>query len=188
MAGHGVCPWWIGWFLASPFRRLMQDPVPIVKPYVQSAMTVLEPGPGMGFFTLELARLAGPSGRVVAVDVQPQMIAGLQRRARRAGLADRIDARVVPSTSMRLDDLKGAVGFVFAYAVVHEMPRAEPFFNETAEALKPGGALLLAEPAGHVDDAEFADELVAAAQAGLAVVSHPSIRSCRAALLRKPPT
>ena len=89
MASHGVCPWWVD-FLATPFRRLMQDPVPIVTPYVHAGMTVLEPGPGMGFFTLELARLVGPSGHVIAVDVQPQMIAGLRRRARRAGLLDRI--------------------------------------------------------------------------------------------------
>ena len=50
-------------------------------------MTVLEPGPGMGFFTLELARIVGPEGRVVAVDVQPKMVEGLQKRARRAGLS-----------------------------------------------------------------------------------------------------
>ncbi|HKN08101.1 MAG TPA: methyltransferase type 11, partial [Pseudomonadota bacterium] len=42
----------------------------------------------MGFFTLELARLVGPEGRVIAVDLQPQMIAGLRRRAERAGLID----------------------------------------------------------------------------------------------------
>ena len=187
MAGHGVCPWWVGWFLASPFRRLMQAPAPIVTPYVHAGMTVLEPGPGMGFFTLEIARLVGPSGHVIAVDVQPQMIAGLRRRARRAGLLDRIDARVVRPTSMGLDNVKGVIDFVFACAVVHEMPGPGPFFNEAAGALKPGATLLLAEPAGHVDEAEFAAELDAAAQAGLAVVSHPSIRNCRTALLRKPP-
>ena len=43
--------------------------------------------------------------------------------------------------------------------------------------MKPGATLLLAEPAGHVDDPEFARELAAAAQAGLTVVSHPSMRS-----------
>jgi ubiquinone/menaquinone biosynthesis C-methylase UbiE len=47
-------------------------------------MTVLEPGPGMGAFTLELARLVGSSGRVVAVDVQSKMLDGLKRRAKRA--------------------------------------------------------------------------------------------------------
>ena len=72
-----VCPWWLGYVLASPLRRWLQDPAAIVAPYVREGMTVLEPGPGMGFFTLELARRVGPKGRVIAVDVQPRMIAGL---------------------------------------------------------------------------------------------------------------
>jgi len=66
------------------------------------------------------------------------------------------------------------------------MPAPALFFDEVARALKPGASLLLAEPAGHVDDAEFARELTAAAQSGLSVESRPSLRSSRAALLRKP--
>src|ERR1039458_1564881 len=83
--GHRVCPWWLGYVLASPLRRLLQDPAAVVKPYVREGMTVLEPGPGMGFFTLEMARQVGASGGVVAVDIQPRMIAGLQRRLAKAG-------------------------------------------------------------------------------------------------------
>ncbi|HXT78350.1 MAG TPA: methyltransferase domain-containing protein [Acetobacteraceae bacterium] len=163
----------------------MQDPAAIVAPYVHAGMTVLEPGPGMEFFTLELARLVGPAGRVIAVDVQPRMIAGLRRRARRAGLLDRIDARVAPSTSMNVADIAGSVDLVCAFAVVHEMPAPGLFFVEVADALKPDATLLLAEPAGHVDAAEFQEELAAAAQAGLTVEGHPAIRHCRTALLRK---
>ena len=92
----------------------------------------------MGFFTLELAGLVGPSGHIIAVDAQPQMIAGLRRRARRAGLLDRIDARVVPPTSMGLSDVEGAIDFVLAFAVVHEMPGPSPFFSQAVGALKPG--------------------------------------------------
>jgi tRNA A58 N-methylase Trm61 len=172
--------------VTGPFRRLIQDPAPIVSPYVRAGMTVLEPGPGMGFFTLELARLVGPSGHVIAVDVQPQMIVGLRRRARRAGLLGRIDARVVPPTSMGLDDVKGGVDVVFAFAVVHEMPRAASFFGEAAGAMKSGATLLLAEPAGHVDEAKFERELAAATHAGLVVIRHLSIRRYRTTLLRKP--
>jgi predicted O-methyltransferase YrrM len=76
----------------------------------------------MGFFTLELARLVGPSGRVIAVDIQSQMIAGLQRRARKAGLIDRIDARVALPTTLGLDEKAGAIDFAFVFAVLHEMP------------------------------------------------------------------
>jgi 2-polyprenyl-3-methyl-5-hydroxy-6-metoxy-1,4-benzoquinol methylase len=79
---HRVCPWWIGYLLASPVRRWFgQDPVGILSSYVHESMTVLEPGPGMGFFTIPLARLVGNAGRVIAVDMQPKMIKGLKRRA-----------------------------------------------------------------------------------------------------------
>jgi len=181
-----VCPWWLGYLLASPVRKwLQQDPAEILAPYVREGMTVLEPGPGMGFFTLELARLVGPSGRVLAVDVQPKMIAGLKRRAANAGLLGRIDARVVAADSMGVKDLAGKVDFTLAFALVHEMPDSGHFFSEAAEALKPGACLLLAEPSGHVNGDEFAAELQDAANAGLIVVDRPTIARSQTALLKK---
>ena len=182
---HGVCPWWLGWVLANPLRRLQHKPEVLLRPYVQPGMTVLEPGPGPGFFTLELARMVGPGGRVIAADVQAGMLRALRRRATRAGLADRIDARLVPANDMRLDDVADKVDFVLAFAVVHEMPGAAAMFAQAARALRRGGTLLLAEPSGHVDAATFSDELQAAAQAGLTVVDAPEIRGTRAALLRR---
>ena len=183
---HRVCPWWLGYFLTSPFRRWLGDaPEKILVPYVGEGMLVLEPGPGMGFFTLELARRVGASGRVVAVDIQPQMLNGLRRRARKAGLLERIDVRLAEADSLRLTDLAAKVDFVLAFAVVHEMPNANSFFSEAAKALKPGASLLLVEPAGHVSDAHFQEELTLAAQAGLRLVNCPAIRRSHAALLNK---
>jgi len=182
---HRVCPWWLGYFLASPIRRLFADPAATVRPYVQPGMTVLEPGPGMGFFTVELARRVGPTGRVIAVDVQPRMIAGLKRRIVKAGLADRVEARLAPPDSLGISELRGQVDFTFAMAVVHETPGPERFFNQIAEATKPGGAIFLAEPAGHVNEEDFAAELQAASAAGFQVVQRPSMRRLHTALLRK---
>ena len=182
---HRVCPWWLGYLLASPLRRLRYRPAQILGPFVHEGMTVLEPGPGMGFFTLELARLVGPAGRVVAVDVQPKMLAGLKRRAAKAAFLDRLDIRLVRPDSMGLANLAAAVDFTLAFAVVHEMPSARAFFLETAEVLKPNGYLLLAEPAGHVKPDEFENELESAAQAGFQVVSRPAVRGSQAALLSK---
>ncbi len=180
-----VCPWWLGYLLASPLRRWFDDPVRLLAPYVREGMTVLEPGPGMGFFTLELARLVGPSGRVVAPEIQPQMIAGLKRRAARAGLADRVEARNASPDSLGVDDLAGKVDFALAYAVVHEIPDTARFFKETAAALKLGGRLLLAEPSGHVKPADFDAELALAGQSGLKAAERPAIRRCHGALLVK---
>ena len=183
--GHRVCPWWLGYVLASPLRRLLQDPATVVEPYVREGMTVLEPGPGMGFFTLELARRVGAKGRVVAVDVQPRMIAGLKRRLAKAGLLERAEARLAPSNSLGLQDLRGKVDFTLAMAVVHEMPSSSRFFAEVAEAMKPGATLLLVEPSGHVKNDAFEGELRDAAAAGLEVTGRPTIRRSQAALLRK---
>ena len=74
----------------------------------------------MGFFTLELARRVGRTGRVIAVDIQPKMIERLKRRAANANLADRIDARVTRADSMQLEGIDRRIDLVLAFAVVHE--------------------------------------------------------------------
>lgn len=180
-----VCPWWLGYILASPIRRWMTNPKELLAPYVYEGMTVLEPGPGMGFFTLDLARLAGAKGRVIAVDVQARMLSALKRKARKAGLSSRIDTRLVPADSMQLGDLAGSVDFTLAYAVVHEMPSCERFFREAAAASRTGAQLLLVEPAGHVSHADFEEESRFARQAGFAIVNRPSISRSIAAVLKK---
>jgi ubiquinone/menaquinone biosynthesis C-methylase UbiE len=163
----------------------MQDPQEILNPYVRAGMTVLEPGPGMGFFTIPLARLVGSSGHVVAVDLQPKMIDGLKRRATKENVLDRIDARESSAENMGVGDLAGTVDFTLAFAMVHEIPDARKFFDEVAVVSKPGAQLLLAEPSGHVNDAQFAAELSSAAAAGFEVTARPVIRRSHAALLMK---
>jgi SAM-dependent methyltransferase len=180
-----VCPWWFGYFLASPLRRLAINPAKLLAPYVRDGMTVLEPGPGMGFFTLELARLVGPRGRVLAVDIQPRMLDRLKRRAAKAGLLQRVDARLSTPDSLGLAGLAGAVDFALAFAMLHEMPSLSVFFAEAAAALRPGACLLLAEPSGHVKAPAFQAELDAAVQAGFEVTDRPRIRGNHTALLRK---
>lgn len=182
---HRVCPWWLGYWLLNPLRKLGQNPHELLMPYVREGMTVLEPGPGMGSFTLELAQLVGPSGRVVVVDVQPKMIAKLKRRLAKAGMNGRVDSRVTSAESMELADLRGTVDFALAFAVVHEFPDPGKFFAEVAEASRPGAILLLAEPKGHVKTAAFEAELQAAQKAGFEVKDLPRIRRSQVALLEK---
>ena len=183
--GKRVCPWWLGYLLACPLRRYLEDPVRILNGRIRQGMTVLEPGPGMGFFTLPLAQMVGPSGKVVAVDIQPKMLDRLKRRAAKAGLAERVEARLASRDSMGLADLSGSIDFTLAFAVVHEFPASKPFFVQVAYASRPGAELLLAEPAGHLTDQEFQCELHDAAEAGFAVVDRPVIRRSHAAVLRR---
>jgi ubiquinone/menaquinone biosynthesis C-methylase UbiE len=182
---HRVCPWWLGYFLISPLRRWRQNPAEILSGYVREGMTVLEPGPGMGFFTLDLLRMVGSTGRVVAVDIQEKMLSRLHRRAARAGFAERLDARLASAESMKLADLAAQVDFTLAFAVVHEFPDARDFFGQVAAASKPGATVLLAEPKGHLTSREFDEELLAAEQSGLRLQSRPTIARSLAAVLRK---
>ncbi len=185
MTPHGVCPWWLGYFLAGSLRRLVQDPATILRPFVTEGMVVFEPGPGMGFFTLELARLVGRTGKVVAVDVQPRMLSELRRRAGKAGLLDRIDARRGPGEGMGIDDFQGRVDFVLAFGVVHELPDPGRFFAEAYAALKAGGRLLLAEPSFHITEKEFEGTLRAAWESGFRRDPGPAVRWTRSAVLWK---
>jgi len=180
-----VCPWWIGYLLAGSWRKILQDPAKILEPHVREGMTVLEPGPGMGFFTLELARRVGASGRVIVAEIQPKMLDRLKRRVAKARLLGRLDARLAKPGSLNLENAAGQVDFAFAHAVVHEIPDKEAFFKEIARCLKPGGSLLVAEPPGHVKAGPFEEELAAAARAGLQVADRPVVPRSRAALLKK---
>lgn len=180
---HVVCPWWLGYLLVTPLRRLVQDPARILAPLVCEGMTVLEPGPGMGFFTLELARRVGPRGRVIAVDVQPRMLAALRRRAERAGLGSRIDTRQASEDSLNVDDLTGMVDLVVAFAMVHEIGDPGLLFGQLRRTLAPGGKVLLAEPSGHVRQPEFDATIAAAERAGFRSTAGPEIWRSRTAIL-----
>ncbi|MBZ5680409.1 MAG: methyltransferase domain-containing protein [Acidobacteriia bacterium] len=182
---HRVCPSWLGYILICPLRRWSDNPVEILAGRVRPGMTVLEPGPGMGFFTLDLLRMVGTSGRVVAVDVQARMLERLKRRADKAGLLAALDARLVSPDSMGLGDYASLVDFTLAFAVVHEFPDVGGFFAEVAAASKAGASLLLAEPKGHVTSTHFEAELKAAFEHGFTLQDRPSIRRSHAALLKK---
>jgi len=147
-------------------------------------MRVLEPGPGMGFFTLELAWLVGPRGKVVAVDLQEQMIAGLRRRAAKAGLADRVEGRVCGPDDLGIGDLAGSFDLVVLIYVLHEVDDQARFLAALAAALKPGGGALVVEPRGHVSPAAFQASLERAAGAGLSVAGRPAGRRLMAVLRR----
>ena len=180
-----TCPWWFGYFLLNPLRRLVQPPARLLGRFVRPGMVVVEPGCGMGFFTLDLARMVGPAGRVVAIDLQEKMLEGLRRRVARAGLEGAIDVRPAQPGRLGIDDLAGRVDLVLAFYVVHELREPAGFFAEIAAALKPDGAALVVEPPLHVSRAAFEASLAVAARAGLHVTRRPRIGPNKAALLAK---
>ena len=183
---HSVCPWWLGWLLVNPLRRLIEPPDRLLAPLVRPGMTVVEPGPGMGYFSLPLARMVGPTGRVICVDLQEKMVAGLERRARKAGLADRIVARVSSENDLGLGAFAGSADLAVAIHTVHEVPDQRHFLEQMREVLRPGGHLLVVEPANHVSAEDFAQTLATATRVGFERTDHKPRARGLAAVLQKP--
>ena len=131
-----VCPWWIGYILASPVRKLLHNPRKILAPYVKEGMTVLDFGSAMGFFSIPLAQMVGPAGKVICIDLQEKMIARLKKRAQKAGVAARLETRLCTQDSLGLEPLARTIDFALLFAVVHEVPAREALFAGLASALE----------------------------------------------------
>lgn len=177
------CPPWLCFTFDNPLRRLFHNPERILAPYVRQGDTVLDIGPGMGYFTISLARLAGPGGRVIAADLQPEMLEGIGRRARKAGLEDRIILHRVEPEGLGLTT---PLDFCLAFWMVHEVPDQGRLFGEITALLKPGGKILVVEPRLHVRGRDFLATLETARQAGLTLIGRPGVALSQAVLLEKP--
>ncbi len=181
-----VCPWWIGYILASPLRKLSQDPHDILDGYVRDGMTVLDAGCAMGFFSIPMAEMVGPSGKVVCVDLQEKMLKGLQKRAEKRDLNGRMEYRQCSSETLAIGDMEGTIDFALAFAVVHEVPDQMAFFAEIYRSLKSGGRVLFSEPKGHISGQSFNRSLEIARESGFTVENNPAIKRGLSVIMRKP--
>jgi len=180
MSSHHVCPWWLAYTFDNPLRRLFHNPITLLSEYVKPGMTVMDIGCGMGYFTLGLAELVGDAGKVVAVDLQQEMLDIMLKRATRKDLAHRITPHRAESGSINNST---PVDFILAFWMVHEVPDPAFFFKEVTGILKPAAKLLYAEPAFHVPEKKYNEILSAAGKAGLKISKNLSIRFSRAAIL-----
>jgi len=109
---------------------------------VDGAHTVLEVGPGTGYFTVEVARRAGPEGRVVCVDIQPEMIGALHHRLLAKGVTN---ALPTVGDALALPLAEGSVDCAFLVTVLGEVPDRAKALAELRRVLKPGGILSITE-------------------------------------------
>lgn len=185
IADH-VCPVWVGHLLASPLRKLLQNPKKILAPHVEEGMTALDIGCAMGFFSLPLAEMVGSQGKVICIDMQHQMIKSLEKRSLKSGLSERMETRLCRQDSLGIDDISGNVDFALASAVLHEVPDPATLFRQIFEALKPGGKFLVTEPKLHVSASNFESTVSLARQNGFGVINTLQSFSGHSVLLQKP--
>lgn len=104
--------------------------------------TACDVGAGSGYHTLRLARAVGPRGRVLAVDLQPEMLALLHERVAAAGLRN-VETITATESDPRLPE--GACDLILLVDVYHELAWPEPMLAAFRRALAPAGRLALVE-------------------------------------------
>jgi ubiquinone/menaquinone biosynthesis C-methylase UbiE len=176
-----ICSWKIAFALDNPIRRLIHNPQKILGRYIEEGQTVLDLGCGPGTFSVAVAEMVGESGKVIAVDVQEEMLKLVREKAARQGLQARIVTHKVGPGGIGLSE---KVDFALAFYMVHEVPDAEAFLKEVASLLKPKGKLLIVEPRMHVSEVDFERTVETARRAGLKIVSDPRVRFSRSNLFQ----
>lgn len=184
MKNEPVCPWWLGYVLITPVRKLKHNPYKILSPHIKKGMNVLDFGSAMGFFSLPLAELTGERGSVYCVDIQEKMLEKLEKRAEKAGLSQIIKPRLVGET-YNTDELQSKIDFIMLFAVVHEVPDRQQLFNDLFKVARTGCKVLFAEPKGHVGITNFQYSLQLAQVAGFKISEEKPIPNGLCAFLLK---
>jgi ubiquinone/menaquinone biosynthesis C-methylase UbiE len=176
-----VCPWWLARTLDNPIRRIIHNPNEILGSYIDQGQIVLDLGCGSGTFTMAMARMIGETGKVIAVDVQDEMLQIVRQKAIKEDLEYRIITHKSQSNGIGISD---KVDFALAFYMIHEVPDTEAFLKEIASLLKPTGKLLIVEPMLHVSASSFERMLNLALLAGLKPIKKPKIMFSRSVLLQ----
>jgi len=138
--GAGGAAW-----LDRPEREREEEPTKALAALkISAGQTVADIGAGSGYYTVRLADLVGPTGRVFATDIQPEMLAILRKRlAGRKGGASNIELVQGTPTESKLPD--GVLDLALMVDVYHELAQPQVFLRSLKRALKSGGRLVLIE-------------------------------------------
>ncbi|MCF8199189.1 MAG: methyltransferase domain-containing protein [Sulfuritalea sp.] len=138
------CPIWLRWLveLDNPFTKTNRAAFIVETLALSPGMTVLDAGCGPGRLTVPPAQGVGPAGRVVALDIQPGMLARAKTKTAAAGLTN------VKFVATALGEGKlptNRFDRVVLVTVLGEIPDRAAALAEIFGALKPGGFLTIVE-------------------------------------------
>ena len=117
---------------------LLMDSLP-----VKEGDVIADIGAGSGYFAWQFAQRIGKSGKVLAVDIQPEMLEILAEKMEERGVADRIEGILGTITDPNLP--LNSVDLAIMVDVYHELSHPYEMTVKMVEGLKPGGLLVFVE-------------------------------------------
>ncbi|NQE46742.1 putative arsenite methyltransferase [ANME-1 cluster archaeon GoMg2] len=177
-----VCPVERASGLDNLFRKWIHNPDKILGDYIKEGMVVLDVGCGPGFFSVEIAKMVGKSGKVIAVDLQEGMLEKLKNKIQGSEIEKRIELHKCETDKIGIST---NLDFVLAFYMVHEVPDLETFLEEIQSILKPDGTFFIIEPSFHVSKQAFEETIDKAVAIGFKHIKRPRVFLSRAAVLRK---
>lgn len=127
----------------KPWRYKFQDPNHLARWHgLQPGMRVLEIGPGNGTFTFAAAQQVGPSGEIVALDIQPEVLARLEKRIKAEDVHNVV---LKQGNALELPFPDTSFEAIFLVTVIGEIPQPEQAMSEFARVLQTGGILAYSE-------------------------------------------
>jgi precorrin-6B methylase 2 len=131
-----------GW-LERRERDREEEPAKLLKALeLKGGMVVADVGAGSGYHAFRMAPLVGPEGKVIAVDVQPQMLRLIEARARREKVKNVEPVRGT-ETDPKLPE--GGVDLILMVDVYHEFSHPYEMTEKLVKALRPGGRMVFVE-------------------------------------------
>jgi ubiquinone/menaquinone biosynthesis C-methylase UbiE len=109
---------------------------------IRPGSVVADVGAGVGYHAWRLSRIVGPAGRVIAEDIQEEMLRMLKQNMERQGLKN-VDTVLGTPTDPKLPP--GAVDLVLMVDVYHEFSDPVAMMTRIRGALKPDGRVVLVE-------------------------------------------
>lgn len=126
--------------LEDPGRDAWQQPAAVVDSLgIRPGDDVADLGAGSGYFTVRLAQAVGPAGNVYAVDMDPQMLEYIERRAAEQQL-DNVQTILAEPHDPKLGS--ASVDLIFTCNTLHHISDRGRYYASLARALRPGGRLV----------------------------------------------